>query len=368
MSQQTSQAQNITMSGGGAYSLATKGAADVINLATDLVLEAVDAMKLRPDLPGFRMTDMGCADGGTSLGMVGKVIERVGERCPDAAFNIIYTDQPRNDFNALVQIIHGLGPFDSYLERFRNVQPMFSASSFYLPICPPNSLNLGFSATAMHWLRQKPCDLDHHVHMVGATGDALAQFAEQGKRDWETILLHRSKELVSGGRLVLVNFGKDEEGRYLGNTFGVNMFDTFNEIWQEFLEDGRISREEYGRMTLPQYYNTVEEFSAPLTDPASPVYQSGLRLVDLHTRIVPCPFAEDFKTHGDERRFADEYIPTIRSWNQSIFLGALDESRPLEARQELIESYYGTYHQRVLDHPEGHGMDYVHAYLTVAKV
>ena len=167
---------------------------------------------------------------------------------------------------------------------------------------------------------------------------------------------------------MLVNFGRDEEGRYLGNTFGVNMFDTFNEIWNEFLENGRISREEYVRMTLPQYYNTVEEFSAPLTDPASPVYQSGLRLVDVHTRIVPCPFAEEFKTHGNVKRFANAYIPTIRSWNQSIFLGALDESRPLEERQELIESYYGTYHQRVLDAPEGHGMDYVHAYLIVEKI
>jgi hypothetical protein len=368
MSQPASQAQHITMSGGGAYSLATKGAADVINLAVDLVLNAVEAMKLPPELPVFQMLDMGCADGGTSLGMIGKVIERVEKTCPDAVFNIIYTDQPRNDFNALVQMIHGLGPFESYLERFQNVRPLFSASSFYLPICPPNSVNLGFSATAMHWLRQKPCDLENHVHMVGATGDALVKFAEQGKRDWERILLNRSKELVSGGRLVLVNFGRDEEGRYLGNTFGVNMFDTFNEIWNEFLENGRISREEYVRMTLPQYYNTVEEFSAPLTDPASPVYQSGLRLVDVHTRIVPCPFAEEFKTHGNVKRFANAYIPTIRSWNQSIFLGALDESRPLEERQELIESYYGTYHQRVLDAPEGHGMDYVHAYLIVEKI
>ncbi len=368
MARQTSAAQHITMSGGGAYSLATKGAGDVITLAADLVLNAVEAMKLPPELPVFQMLDMGCADGGTSLGMIGKVIERVEKTCPDAVFNIIYTDQPRNDFNALVQMIHGLGPFESYLERFQNVRPLFSASSFYLPICPPNSVNLGFSATAMHWLRQKPCDLENHVHMVGATGDALVKFAEQGKRDWERILLNRSKELVSGGRLVLVNFGRDEEGRYLGNTFGVNMFDTFNEIWNEFLENGRISREEYVRMTLPQYYNTVEEFSAPLTDPASPVYQSGLRLVDVHTRIVPCPFAEEFKTHGNVKRFASAYIPTIRSWNQSIFLGALDESRPLEERQELIESYYGTYHQRVLDAPEGHGMDYVHAYLIVEKI
>ena len=51
--------------------------------------------------------------------------------------------------------------------------------------------------------------------------------------------------------MVLINFGIDEEGRYLGNTSGINMFDTFNEIWKEFLEDGGITEEEYLRMTLP---------------------------------------------------------------------------------------------------------------------
>ena len=54
------------------------------------------------------------------------------------------------------------------------------------------------------------------------------------------------------------------------------MFDTFNEIWKEFLEHGRITEEEYLRMTLPQYYNTVEEFSHPLVEVDHPVYHSGL--------------------------------------------------------------------------------------------
>ena len=118
----------------------------------------------------------------------------------------------------------------------------------------------------MHWLSGKPCDLSNHIHMVGAKGKEQDIFSEFGKQNWETILLHRSRELKPGGRMVLVNFGIDEEGRYLGNTSGINMFDTFNEIWKEFLEDGRITEEEYLRMTLPKYYNTVEEFFNPLVE------------------------------------------------------------------------------------------------------
>jgi hypothetical protein len=219
----------------------------------------------------------------------------------------------------------------------------------------------------MHWLSRKPGNISSHVHMVGASGDELALFAEQGRRDWQTILLHRAAELAPGGRLVLVNFGRDEAGRYLGNTGGVNMFDTFNQIWQQLLADNVIRRDEYIAMTLPQYYNTVEEFSAPLTDPASPVYRAGLRLEHIETRVVRCPFAAEFEQHGDAAEFAREYIPTLRSWTESTFSGALAQERPAAERQTIIDRFYDTYETRVRDQPAGHGMDYVHAYMIIVK-
>ena len=43
----------------------------------------------------------------------------------------------------------------------------------------------------------------------------------------EKILINRSKELISGGRFICINFGIDSQGRYLGNTGGHNMFDRF---------------------------------------------------------------------------------------------------------------------------------------------
>lgn len=219
----------------------------------------------------------------------------------------------------------------------------------------------------MHWLSRKPCDLTNHVQAVGATGAELAAFAEQGQRDWETILLQRARELVPGGRLVLVNFCKDDAGRYLGNTGGVNMFDTFNMLWQRFAAEGVISGDEYVGITFPQYYKTLEEFTQPLIHPASPVYLAGLRLEHCETRIVPCPFAAEFRQHGDATRFAHDYLPTLRSWTESTFFGALSPNRPLDERQRIIDTYYGAYETLVRENPMGHGMDYVHVYLTIAK-
>ena len=355
------------MSGGGLYSLATIGAKHVIDAATPMVIDAIDSLPQESIEGGFTFSDMGTADAGTSLEMVGKAIDAVRKRAPKAPVSVVYSDQPRNDFNALIANVYGLGPFETYLERHENLFPLVSGTTFYKQILPAGSLNVGFSATAMHWLSDKVCNISNHVQAVGAEGEELRAFREQAHRDWRQILLHRAAELKPGGKLVLINFGRDEQGRYLGNTGGVNMFDTFNDIWLSFLDDGRITRDEYENMTLPQYYNTVEEFSAPLTDSADPVFQAGLRLEHIETRVVRCPFAESFTEHGDAARFAEEYIPTIRTWNESIYFNGLSAERPLEERREIIEDYYGTYRGMVAENPEGHGMDYVHAYMVISK-
>lgn len=366
MSDNKSHADNITMSGGGLYSLATIGAKDVIDKSTPQVLAALQSIPA-PRNGAWNFSDMGCADGGTSLDLWRTVVKHI--RAEDTTdIQIVYADQARNDFNALVKILHGLTQFDSYLGEHSDVHALQSGSSFYSPILPANSLHLGYSATAMHWLSQKPGDISNHVHMVGASDKDRAVFAAQGAKDWENILLQRARELVPGGKLVFANFCIDEEGRYLGNTGGVNMFDNFNTNWQSFVDDGVISSEEYNAMTLPQYYNSVEEFSAPLVDKNSNAYKAGLRLVNIETAVVPCPFAEDFKKHQDAKKFAKAFIPTIRSWNESTFLGALSEQRSVPERNEIIENYYLKYQEQAAATPEQHGMGYVHAYMTIEKL
>ncbi len=362
------QSEGITMSGGGLYSLATIGAKHVIDAATPMVIKAINELPDSTLQNGFTLSDMGCADAGTSLGMITKSIEAVHKRSPDLPVSIVYTDQPRNDFNALIANVYGLGPFETYLDDRTQIFPIISGTSFYRQILPSRTLNIGFSATAMHWLSQKVCNISNHVQAVGAQGNELQAFRQQAHSDWRQILMHRACELKPGGKLVLINFGTDEKGRYLGNTGGINMFDTFNDIWISFVEQSRITQQEYENMTLPQYYNSVEEFSAPLVNQDEEVFRAGLRLDHIDTRIVKCPFAEDFKSHHDATRFAREYIPTIRSWNESIFFNGLSSERSLEERKELIEDYYGTYQSMVENNPEGHGMDYVHAYTVISKV
>lgn len=357
------------MWGGGEYSLHTVGAKNVIDNTGELALDALASIDVEGGAGPFQMADFGAADGGTSIDLVRRIIGEVRVRAPGRPICMTYTDLPRNDYSALFNLVHG-GRSDvvSYLDEHDDVFVFASGTSFYLPIFPAATLDFGFSATAMHWTSGVHGSISNHVHAVGARGEELETFRRFALGDWDTILLARARELKPGARLVMSNFCIDEQGRYLGNTGGVNMFDTFDKLWRRLVEEGAITQAEYVNTVFPQYYKTVEEYCRPLTDPASPVYQAGLRLESAETRVVACPYAAKFAEDGDVERFAVSYVPTLRTWSETVFFGSLDSSRPHDERRDIVERFYRSYVDLVRDDPSGHAMDYVHIYMVVSKV
>jgi cyclopropane fatty-acyl-phospholipid synthase-like methyltransferase len=145
------------------------------------------------------------------------------------------------------------------------------------------------------------------------------------------------------------------------------MFDTFSDLWRRLADEGRITGEEYRNTNFPQHYRTQAEFTQPLLDPDDPVYRAGLRLEHVEERVVRCPYAVDFEHHGDAEKFATEYIPTLRSWSEPVFVAGLDASRPPEEKAAIVNEFYHRYERLVAASPRGHGMDYVHIYLVLRK-
>jgi hypothetical protein len=363
------EAATIAMLGAGYYSSNTVGAKSVIDNLADRVVEAIADMPSSAPGQPFALADFGAADGGTSIDLMRRAVAAIRAREPDRQITITYTDLPHNDFAVLFRLTQGLlGPrTQAPLAETPGLYIFGSGTSFYRQIVPDGALSLGFSATAMHWLSARPCMIRDHVQAVGAAPEERERFRAQSLKDWETILLNRARELRAGGRLVLANFCIDEAGRYLGATGGVNMFDEFARHWRELRAAGRITEAEYVDATFQQFYKTPEEFAAPFRDANSSVSKAGLRLEHISTLVTACPYAEDFRVHRDAAAFAKSYVPTLRSWSETVFAGALDPSRQPETRAAILDEFYGAYEAEAARAPEGHRMDYVHCVMEISK-
>ena len=91
----------------------------------------------------FTMSDMGCADAGTSMTMVGTVLKEVRRRAPSRPIQMVYTDLPRNDFSQLFRNV--LGPAEALRTSTRSTTStsLPPALRFTARSSPPGTLHLG---------------------------------------------------------------------------------------------------------------------------------------------------------------------------------------------------------------------------------
>ena len=359
----------LSMKGEGYYSEKTLGAKNAIDKTQTLIEEVI---KIIPKSKVLKIADFGSADGGTSQQMWFNVINKLRNSGDDRQIEFLYTDLASNDFSVLFRTMQGMqgNPDFAYQKKFQNVFVHGCGTGFHKQLMTNGSLSLGFSATAMHYVAERPCLIKDHVHMVGSNEKERQLFKDQALKDWETILLNRSKELVSGGRFICINFGIDEEGRYLGNTGGHNMFNNFSKNWKQLEKEGIITNEEFINATFTQHYRTVEEFRKPFDDPNSTVSKSGLILKSCKTMFTDCPFKVHYnnnKSNMTSREFAETLIPTMRSWSETVFKTALEKRNPGEI-SKIVDQFYNYYFEEVANNPDGHAMDYIHVVMDIEKV
>ena len=359
----------LSMRGSGYYSQRTAGAKIAID---DMQPIMEKALKDIPKLPILRMADFGCADGGTSQAMWFNLISKIRKSKDNRQIEILYTDLASNDFSTLFRNLQGLQKDRelSFQSKFTNVFVHGCGTGFHQQLMSKGSLSLGFSATAMHYVSEKPCQINNHVHMVGASKNEKTQFNEQALKDWESILLARSAELAKGGRFICLNFGIDEEGRYLGHTGGHSMFDKFTYHWKSLLIEGIITEVEFKSATFSQHYRTVSEFRKPFDNHNSKVFKSGLRLKSCTTRLTECPYKKKYKENiktMTANDYAANLIPTLRSWSETVFRTALI-GRENHEIDKIINKFYNSYQNEIAMNPEGHAMDYIHIIMDIEKL
>lgn len=242
---------------------------------------------------------------------------------------------------------------------------------FHNQCYPTNSIDFGVSFTAMHWLSRFPGSLkgNEKMHAARCEQSPLPE-KEQAASDWKSILKARSKELVSGGRFVCVNFCKDSNGYFLGQTdVGTSMWDSFQTSWDQLKEQGLIDEEERLGVSFPNYYRTKEEFLEVIEKDDE--ISSKLKVISIDEKVVRCPYRELYisgNSGKSPREYAEWFVPTTKTWSHSTFKNGLKSSRSEEEKEAIMTQFWENYMSLVEKNPEQHGMDYVHAYIVLEKV
>ncbi|KAK3285132.1 hypothetical protein CYMTET_7248 [Cymbomonas tetramitiformis] len=360
--------------GEGLYTEKTKGCFDVIAAATPMVLDALSKVPAPSAGSAFTIADYGTADAGTSLPLMYTIVEKMRSSGNTGDIQINYEDQANNEWKSVFAHAYGhlqVPGVKSFYKDFQNVFVTGCGEGFHSQCYPAGSIMLGVSFTAMHWLSQNACNIKGALHSTQSEPAEKATFIAQAEKDFEKIMLARSKELCKGGQLVVVNFAESKEGYYLGwSGDGANMHANFAKLWRELVDKKVITEEEFEKCTFFNHYRTEEEQLKPF-QPGNPVYESGLRLIKHETKVVPCPYklkmkAGEFK--GTPEEYAEWFYCTTRTWSNSTFFSGLSESRPEAERLKIVEDFWASYRALIAKDPAAHGMDYCHTYLHIEKV
>ena len=362
--------------GSGTYTAATKGCFDVIGRCEPLVQEAaVRALAARKasgeaNRAPFAISDFGTADGGTSLPLMRALVTAVRAAEPDAPIVVHYEDQSQNDWQSLFKLVDGSmadGPATYMDGSVGNIYVLASGASFYQQCFAPSSIDLGFCATAMHWLTSTPCEIPDALHSA-CTRDAptAAAFAAQAATDWEAILLRRAAELKPGGQMVIANFAVDEQGQFLGTSgrVGASMHGCFAELWREVAGEAA-----FAATNFPNEYRSLEACAAPFAAGGAAT-AARLSLVSAESALVECPYQNEWRAGevSDAAEQARRFVPTTRTWSNSTFVaGAIAAGASASDAAALADEMFKRYEARVAANPADHAMDYVHSYLHIAK-
>jgi indole-3-acetate O-methyltransferase len=107
MAERTVPFVNVAMWSGGHYSTAIKGCKEVVDGATPLVLAAIHHLPETDPARPCTLTDMGCADGGTSLEMVRQAVGAARARRPQRPITVVYADQPHMECEGIREFVIG---------------------------------------------------------------------------------------------------------------------------------------------------------------------------------------------------------------------------------------------------------------------
>ena len=289
------------------------------------------------------IADYGAATGYNSLLPLGAAIGIIRKRTrSDQAILVAHTDVPGNDFTALFSTL--ADDQDSYLKKDSATYASVVGRSFYGQILPSDSIALGWSSWATHWLRRVPMPIPDHIEISYSTDEAARRaYSRQAAEDWHDFVAFRGRELAPGGRLLVLTVGLNPDG-----TSGFEaVFAAIMTALEQFVADGLITEDEVHRMAIPSTGRDERDFRAPF-HPSGRF--EGLSIEHLELFNGEDRFWAQFCKDHDARAFGTNWADFLRSSMFPALAAAVDadgENRGRERRSKRRRDFVDQLHAAV---------------------
>ncbi|VFQ75463.1 unnamed protein product [Cuscuta campestris] len=253
-----------------------KKASDKVKHVT---LESIEQVFVRTVPRSMGIADLGCSSGPNTLSNVKDMVERVGWAgralgLPEPEFRVYLNDLPTNDFNSIFQ---ALPEFQAELKRERGgagggeggpwIYIAGCPGTFYGRLFPENWLHFVYSSNSLHWLSKVPPGLydaegrpknKGSVYITQRSPPEVAQaYVHQFNLDFSLFLGLRSKELVMGGKMVLIFLGRETSIHIdRGNSF---LWDLLTKAFSILISKGEVEEEKVDAYDVHFYAPSMEE-------------------------------------------------------------------------------------------------------------
>ena len=289
--------------------------------------------------PELRLVDYGCGPGQSAIEAVEPAIAAYRAQFADAPICVCHADQPGNDWNGLFELVAGPSGYAA-----AGIRTEAAVGSFYDQMVAIDSVDLGTCFMAAHWLSHAVhIDAPGSVWFADLEGAARAEMAALARGDWVRFLRRRSRELSSGGYLLVSHLGAVPDDKEFNGVAasGHGTYRAIQAVAQAMADDGLIEQQVLDRFVFGVWFPTEREARQPL--------QEDDRLAEAfdvkELSVVPAPhnptdvFADFIE---DPVEYARLYVGYIRGFGHSTLHAQLFEPGAAAGRdaESLSKEFY----------------------------
>ena len=327
------------MKGGGYYDANSSAQRAALNAFLPWIEESVAELHRSSVSPNsINLLDIGSSEGGNAIQVMDRLIKKI-RGMSEIPIWVFFADLPTNDFNHLFA---NLFPDGKAVLSSKNVYPGVIGGTAYNRLVPSQTLHIATTFNTVGWLDKIPdARVPNHIlpmqpgpkaprEGVLITDIESAPFRRQAAEDLYQFYISRAEELVSGGKLLVQVFGRNE---FVSTGDGI--FDVLSDVILEFVDQGIIQREVYEMLIFPLYYRTLDELLTPIK--ADPRLSRVFRIDQADSIEVTIPFNKTLEESGDLTQWARNYTGFIRAFTEAVLASALpnDGQRP-----EILDKIY----------------------------